>query len=41
MQSVLARVDSRDTTTAADVSQVLDIDIDTASKYLRRVADDH
>jgi RecA-family ATPase len=39
MQSVLALVNSRDTTTPADVSQLLGIDIDTAGRYLRRLAD--
>jgi RecA-family ATPase len=41
MQSVLALVNSRDITTPADVSQLLNIDIDTAGRYLRRLADDH
>ena len=39
MTSVLALVNSRDTTTPADVSQLLGIDIDTAGRYLRRLAD--
>jgi hypothetical protein len=39
MQSVLALVNSRDITTPADVSQLLGIDIDTAGRYLRRLAD--
>jgi hypothetical protein len=39
MQSVLALVNSRDITTPADVCQLLDIGIDTAGKYLRRLAD--
>jgi predicted transcriptional regulator of viral defense system len=39
MESVLALVNSRDITTPADVSQLLDIDTDTAGKYLRRLAD--
>jgi RecA-family ATPase len=38
MQSVLALVNSRDITTPADVSQLLGIDIDTAGRYLRRLA---
>jgi RecA-family ATPase len=41
MQSVLALVNSRGITTPADVAQLLGIDIDTAGKYLRRLADDH
>jgi hypothetical protein len=39
MTSVLALVNSRDITTPADVGQVLDMDVDTAGKYLRRLAD--
>ena len=39
MESILALVNSRDITTPADVSQLLGIDIDTAGKYLRRLAD--
>jgi RecA-family ATPase len=39
MTSVLAMVNSRDITTPADVSQLLGIDIDTAGRYLRRLAD--
>lgn len=39
MQSVLALVNSRDMTTAADVAQLLGIDIETAGRYLRRLAD--
>lgn len=39
MTSVLALVDSRDVTTASDVSLLLGIDIDTAGRYLRRLAD--
>jgi DNA-binding IclR family transcriptional regulator len=39
MLSVLALVNSRDITTPADVSQLLGIDIDTAGRYLRRLAD--
>ena len=39
MTSVLALVNSRDTTTPADVAQVLDMDVDTAGKYLRGLAD--
>lgn len=39
MQAVLTLVDSRDTTTAADVAQELGIDPDTGGRYLRRLAD--
>jgi RecA-family ATPase len=39
MTSVLALVNSRDITTPADVAQVLDMDVDTAGKYLRRLAE--
>jgi hypothetical protein len=39
MESILVLVNSRDITTPADVSQLLDIDTDTAGKYLRRLAD--
>jgi RecA-family ATPase len=38
MTSVLALVNSRDITTPGDVSQLLDIDVDTAGRYLRRLA---
>lgn len=41
MQSVLALVNSRETTVPADVAQLLDIDVGTAGKYLCRLADDH
>lgn len=39
MRSVLMLVNSRDFTTPADVSELLGIDIDTAGRYLRRLAD--
>ena len=39
MTSVLALVNSRDITTPADAVQGLDMDVDTAGKYLRRLAD--
>jgi RecA-family ATPase len=39
MQSVLALVNSQDITTPVDVSQLLGIDMDTAGRYLRRLAD--
>lgn len=39
MTSVLTLVNSRGITTPADVSQLLDIDTDSAGKYLRRLAD--
>ncbi|OBK44853.1 AAA family ATPase [Mycobacterium sp. 1081908.1] len=38
MESILALVNSRDITSPADVSQLLDIDADTAGTYLRRLA---
>ncbi|GAB1813790.1 AAA family ATPase [Mycobacterium sp. MUNTM1] len=41
MTSLLALVNSRQTTTPADVSRQLGIDSDTAGKYLRRLADDY
>jgi hypothetical protein len=39
MQSLLALVNSRDITTPADADQPLGIDIDTAGRYLRRLAE--
>jgi RecA-family ATPase len=39
MESILALVNSRDITTPVDVSQLFDVDTDTAGKYLRRLAD--
>ena len=41
MQSVHALVNSRDSTSPADVSRLLDLDADTAGKYLRRLADEY
>lgn len=41
MQSVVTLVNSRQSTTAADVSQVLAMDADTAGRYLRRLADEY
>jgi RecA-family ATPase len=41
MQSVLELVNSRTTTTAADVSDLLSIEADTAGRYLRRLADEY
>jgi RecA-family ATPase len=39
MRSLLALVNSREITTPADVSQLLDFDTDNAGRYLRRLAD--
>ena len=39
MESILVLVNSRGITIPADVSHLLDIDTDTAGKYLRRLAD--
>jgi hypothetical protein len=41
MQSVLALVNSRTTTTAVDVSDLLGIEADTAGRYLRRLAEEY
>ena len=41
MQSVVGLVNSRTTTTAADVSDLLGIEAATAGRYLRRLADDY
>ncbi len=41
MHSVVALVNSRTTTTAADVSDLLGIEAATAGRYLRRLADDY
>jgi RecA-family ATPase len=41
MQSVLAVVNSRTTTTAADVSDLLGIEAATAGRYLRRLAEEY
>jgi RecA-family ATPase len=39
MTSILALVNSQDITTSADVVETLDVDPDTAGRYLRRLAD--
>jgi hypothetical protein len=41
MHSVVALVNSRTTTTAADVSDLLGIEAATAGRYLRRLADEY
>jgi len=39
MRSVLALVNSRDSTVAADIVHLLDMDVDTAGRYLRRLVE--
>lgn len=41
MQRILELVNSRATTTPADVSELLNVNMDTAGRYLRRLVDDH